>query len=151
MRLAISRQTNNAVQSTGELTRDGQHQCWTLEDPVRRDPNLSTPANEGKIYGRTAIPAGEYNTVITYSPKFKKDMILLENVPGYTGIRMHGGHDADDSLGCPLLGYEREASGHLLKTLEASRELLAIVKLARDRGDVVTTTVTNDFPEEDLQ
>jgi hypothetical protein len=133
------------------MTRDGKHQCWTLEDPVRRDPDPNTPANEGKIYGKTAIPAGRYKVTITFSQKFQRDMMLVNDVPGFTGIRLHGGRDAEDTLGCPLLGYKRDEELHLSDTLQASHDLFAVVKIALDRGEEVWLTVTNDFPEGDLQ
>jgi hypothetical protein len=151
MELAISRKANNETQCTGEMTRDAKHQCWTLEDPVRRDPDPNTPANEGKIYGKTAIPAGRYKVTITFSQKFQRDMMLVNEVPGFTGIRLHGGRDAEDTLGCPLLGYKRDGELHLSDTLQASHDLFAVVKIALDRDEEVWLTVTDDFPEGDLQ
>lgn len=151
MELAISRTKNDSTQCTGEMSRDSKHQCWTLEDPVRRDPDPSTPANEAKIQDRTAIPAGRYKVTITFSPKFQRDMMLVNDVPGFTGIRIHGGRDAEDTKGCPLLGYKQEGDLHLTQTLQASHDLFAVVKIALDRGEGVWITITNDFPEGDLQ
>jgi hypothetical protein len=151
MDLRIARKTNTAEQCTGVLTRGGTWEAWTLEDPVRRDPDPSTPKNEGKIYGRTAIPAGRYRVTITWSPKFKRLMILLNDVPGFTGIRIHGGRDAEDTLGCPLVGHDRQPNGHLLQTLEASAAIRAMVQADLDAGEEVWCDVVNEFPEEDLQ
>lgn len=57
-----------------------------------------------KQYGQTAIPSGEYSVAITYSPRFKKNLPLLENVPGFAGIRIHPGNTAKDTEGCLLFG-----------------------------------------------
>jgi hypothetical protein len=42
-----------------------------------------------KVYGKTAIPKGEYVVTITYSPKFRRNMPLVNNVKGFEGIRLH--------------------------------------------------------------
>jgi hypothetical protein len=147
MQLAISRKHNDTTQCTGEMTRDSLHQCWTLEDPVRKDPDPNTPINEGKVYGKTAIPAGRYPVTITFSEKFQRDMMLVNDVPGFTGIRLHGGRDAEDTLGCPLLGYKQDGDLHLSETLQASHDLFALVKIALDRGEQVWLGITDDFPE----
>ena len=50
------------------------------------------------------IPAGTYEVRLTYSPRFKKDLPLLMNVPGRTGIRIHTGNKPEHSQGCILVG-----------------------------------------------
>ncbi|MBP5659578.1 MAG: hypothetical protein J6W89_06155, partial [Paludibacteraceae bacterium] len=40
----------------------------------------------------------------TYSPRFKKDLPLLMNVPGRTGIRIHTDNKPEHSQGCILVG-----------------------------------------------
>lgn len=83
--------------------------CNICEDPVRilvdknKDGDFDD-AGEGKIYSNTAIPAGKYEIIITYSNRFKKYLPLLLNVPGYDGIRMHPGNSAVDTAGCLLPG-----------------------------------------------
>ena len=88
---------------------DGVKICNICEDPVRvlidknKDGDFND-AGEGKIYGDTAIPAGKYEVVITYSNRFKKYLPLLLNVPGYEGIRIHPGNSSTDTHGCLLPG-----------------------------------------------
>jgi hypothetical protein len=69
----------------------------TLEDKVR-------DVNEPKIYGKTAIPFGTYKVTITFSPKFNRLLPLINNVPGFEGIRIHPGNTAEDTEGCVLVG-----------------------------------------------
>ena len=57
-----------------------------------------------KVYGETAIPAGEYEVRMTYSPKYKRRMPQVMDVPGWTGVRMHSMNEAKDSLGCIGMG-----------------------------------------------
>ena len=42
------------------------------------------------------------------SPKFKKELPLILNVPNFSGVRFHGGNNENDSEGCPLLGMVRQ-------------------------------------------
>ena len=61
----------------GKLYLDGKFQGDTLEDKVR----VLGAKGEGKVFGETAIPAGKYKVIITYSARFKRDLPLLLNVP----------------------------------------------------------------------
>ena len=91
--------------SIGKLYIDGIYFCDTLEDTVR-DINHNGKFDNGevKVYGKTAIPFGKYSVVYTHSPKFKRKLPLLLNVPQFEGIRIHPGNTAEDSLGCILVG-----------------------------------------------
>ena len=48
------------------------------------------------------IPAGTYPLKRTWSPKFKKLLPILENVPNREGIRIHRGTIPEHSQGCIL-------------------------------------------------
>ena len=49
------------------------------------------------------IPEGTYQLVNTMSPRFKKILPLLVNVPGRSGIRVHTGTKPEHSKGCVLV------------------------------------------------
>ena len=49
------------------------------------------------------IPDGTYMVSVTYSPRFKKMMPLIDNVPGRSGIRIHTGTIPEHSKGCVLV------------------------------------------------
>ena len=72
----------------GIMYIDGYEFCDTIEDMVRPDGE--------KIKGETAIPAGEYKLILSYSNRFKKVMPEILNVPGFEGIRIHPGNTAKD-------------------------------------------------------
>ena len=93
----------------GVLIIDGRKFCDTLEDKVRDliDKNGDgdfDDQGEGKVYAETAIPAGTYDIVVTKSSTFKRELPLLLNVPGFSGIRIHSGNTAEHSKGCILVG-----------------------------------------------
>ena len=54
------------------------------------------------------IPDGKYKVLITYSPRFRKEMPLIANVPGRSGIRIHGGTKPEHSKGCVLIASARD-------------------------------------------
>ena len=54
------------------------------------------------------IPEGKYELKMTYSPRFKKMMPLIGNVPGRSGIRIHGGNKPEHSTGCVLVSNPKD-------------------------------------------
>jgi len=110
--------------------------CDTLEDRVRDingDGDLDDE-DEGKIYGKTAIPYGTYDIKVTWSPKFQRDMVEVLNVPHFTGIRMHWGRTADNSLGCILVG-EKYDEGKLRNT-DMTNKLVELLKSYNNEGQI---------------
>ena len=113
----------------GKLYIDGKYVCDTLED---RDRGLDDSMNEEdikkkKVYGETAIPYGTYKVSITYSNKFKKMLPLIENVKGFSGIRIHSGNTAKDSLGCILVGENKEV-GKVINSRKTFDKLFGLIK-----------------------
>lgn len=99
MELTLTRDLCGAVCTLGKLSVDGAHECYTVEDVVR--------PNGEKVYGKTAIPAGRYQIVVTMSPRFRRRLPLLLNVPNFEGVRIHPGNTAADTEGCILPGVKR--------------------------------------------
>ena len=121
MTILLKRIALRDTYTIGKLYIDGQYMCDTCEDKVR---DLS---KEKKVYGETAIPYGTYKVSWTYSPKFKKYMPLLEDVPQFAGIRIHSGNTAKDSLGCILVG-ENKQKGMVLNSRATVNKLYPIIK-----------------------
>ena len=94
MKLDLVRKHGTKGYTEGELLIDGVHFCDTLEDEER----------QVKIDGKTAIPCGHYLVIINMSNRFKKLMPLLQNVPNYSGVRIHSGNTPADTEGCILVG-----------------------------------------------
>ena len=59
---------------------------------------VATLENEDYI-----IPVGTYPIAVTWSPKFKRMLPLVLNVPGRSGIRVHRGTKPEHSKGCVLV------------------------------------------------
>ena len=99
----IDRRFRGPKYTISSLTIDGRYLCDVLEDPVR----IFGPRGEGKIKGNTAIPAGIYRVIRTMSPRFKRILPLLLDVPFFDGIRIHPGNTAADTEGCILPGLNK--------------------------------------------
>lgn len=121
MRLEIKRHFKGPQYTIGRLFVDGVYECDTLEDTVRADGV--------KIAGQTAIPTGKYPVRITYSQRFKKMLPMLDNVPNFTGVRIHTGNTAADTEGCILVGYNR-VKGRVCDSRAAFRRLFAKLETA---------------------
>ena len=105
LKLLFVREIKNEKQTHGLLFKIGKDDkrefiCYTLEDKERLV----------KIKGETAIPTGKYTVIVTMSPRFKKELPLIINVPNFSGVRFHGGNNENDSEGCPLLGMVRHSN-----------------------------------------
>ena len=77
----------------GQLTFEMRNREYALE-------TFSMPSLENADY---LIPAGTYPVERTWSPRFKKFLPLIENVPDREGIRIHRGALPEHSKGCILL------------------------------------------------
>lgn len=124
----------------GHMLYRGKDLCDTLEDVVR-DTNADgdlQDKGESKIYGKTAIPytpkeSKGYPLRVTWSPTFKKDMVLIENVPEFEGVRLHWGATARNTEGCPLVG--KKSTPGVLANSGMTDKLVSLVKLHEERGD----------------
>lgn len=106
MRITLVRIANRPTYCIGKLYIDGVYFSDVIEDVDRGlDDRMSLEEILArKVKGETAIPTGIYEVTITYSPKYKKLMPLINNVKGYSGIRIHSGNTAKDTEGCLIVG-----------------------------------------------
>lgn len=111
----------------GKLYIDGNYFCDTVEDVDRglNDSMTEEEIKKKKVYGETAIPYGMYKVTITYSPKFKKNLPLVEGVKGFSGIRIHSGNTAKDSLGCIIVGKNKKV-GMVLDSRVTMEKLMKV-------------------------
>jgi hypothetical protein len=128
MRLRLERRYLGPEYTIGSLFINGEYLCDTIEDKVRdhnQDGDLDDPG-EKKVFGETAIPYGRYKVDLTMSPKFKRLLPIILNVPHFEGIRIHRGNTAKDSHGCPLVG-ENKAKGKVLNSTKY--ELIVVERM----------------------
>lgn len=136
MKLKLKRIALKPTYTIGKLYIDDVYFCDTLEDTVRdKNKNGKFDAGEYKIYGQTAIPYGKYEIKWTYSPRFKRYMPLLMNVPQFSGVRIHSGNTAKDTLGCILVG-ENSKVGMVLNSRATVNKLYPKIEQACKSGKV---------------
>ena len=90
IRLIRNKPQGNAI--TGRLVIDGRWFCNTLERVGYQ------------------IPALCYHVAVTQSPKFKRLLPIVQNVPQRSGIRFHRGTKPEHSTGCILLVADNNPS-----------------------------------------
>lgn len=103
MKLKLIRIFGTEGFTEGKLYIDDVFECYTVEDEDRH-----LEAGGVKIAGVTAIPKGTYEVVLSMSPRFKKVLPEVLNVPGFTGVRIHSGNSSKDSEGCILVGSSND-------------------------------------------
>ena len=96
----------NAI--TGRLVIDGRWYCDTLERVGYQIPPLC------------------YHVAVTMSPKFKRRLPIVQNVPGRSGIRIHRGTKPQHSIGCILVPADKECllTYKIVKAQEAHEEII---------------------------
>ena len=125
----------------GKMYIDGDYFCDTLEDRVR-DINKNGKFDNGevKVAGETAIPYGRYQVVVTMSPRFKRELPRLLNVPNFEGILIHRGNTDKDSAGCLLLG-ENKVKGKVINSTPYEQKLVSILKDVQSKGEEIWITI----------
>lgn len=145
LELSINRFFKGSDYTIGRFSVDDVKLCDTMEDPVRLlvDKNNDgdyDDAGEGKIKGRTAIPAGRYKVVLRYSPRFKRITPHITGVPGFKYILIHAGNTAADTDGCILPGLNN-IKGRVLMSRPYEDKITALIKDAIDSGKEVYITI----------
>lgn len=134
MRITLIRIANRPTYCIGKLYIDGKYFCDTIEDTDRGldDKMSEEEILKYKIKSETAIPTGIYPITITYSPKYKKNMPLINNVKGYSGIRIHSGNTSKDTEGCLIVGKNKEV-GKVLESRVTYNALYKRLVQAKDK------------------
>lgn len=132
MKLKLYRKFLGNKYTIGKLFINDEYICDTLEDVVR---------SEGiKVYGETAIPYGVYEIVLTMSPRFKKVLPLLLDVPHFEGVRIHTGNTEKDTEGCILVGYNK-VKGKVINSRIAFDKVMKYLELATINNEKITIEV----------
>lgn len=137
MKLVLKRTKKTSTYTEGKLFIDGIYYCDTIEDVERQ---LNSAAD--KVYAQTAIPAGQYPVHVTYSPRFGRTMPAVENVPYFTGIRIHSGTTERSSAGCIIVG-KKSSDGHLdgSTTKQIAEDLRSKLIKAQESGKEISINI----------
>lgn len=130
MNLQLRRDFFGEHATLGKLFVNGVFECYTLEDKTR----------EEKIPRETAIPSGTYQVTITWSPHFGRRLPLLNNVPGFEGVRIHPGNTPADTEGCILVGTAR-GNNVVTDSRVAFNDLFATLDDADKAGEHLWLTI----------
>jgi hypothetical protein len=124
MELKVVRSVHNPKSTLGKMYLNNEFYAFTCEDTVR---NLKGDPGK-KIKNETAIDAGRYEVVLSFSQRFQKYLPLLLKVPCFDGIRIHGGNTAADSEGCILIGAEGDMKASIRNCASKVASLVASLK-----------------------
>ncbi|MEE0921628.1 MAG: DUF5675 family protein [Paludibacteraceae bacterium] len=113
MYLKLIRNAPQGSAITGRLVIDGRYFCNTLERVGYQIPALCYPVR------------------VTHSPKFKRLLPIVQNVPQRTGIRFHVGKVPKHSTGCILTLADNASSP------ERPRELIGAQVVEKNVVEVV--------------
>ena len=114
LELEVFRSWPMPTRIAGELYVDGSHFAYTCEDAERLGP---------KVPGQTAIPAGRYKLTLENSPKYGPGTPTINDVPGFTHIRIHAGNSEADTEGCLLVGYGLAPDRTITRSAPAVQDL----------------------------
>lgn len=135
MELRLERIYGGPTFTLGDLYINDAMFCQTIED-VERDLHCK----EDKVYGCTAIPRGRYRVVLTWSPKFKRVLPLLLEVPYFEGVRMHRGNTEKDSLGCIIVGERRRPhEGYVYNSRKTEERLMQVLSAVPKNEEIWIT------------
>lgn len=136
MELTLNRIFLGSSATIGELLINDKHLCDTLEDRVR-------PEGE-KVYGKTAIPEGKYEIELTHSPRFKKILPEILNVPNFSGIRIHSLNKAEESEGCIGVGeWNGKDTNWISNSRKTFDKLFKLLETANKNKEKITITINN--------
>ena len=146
MDIILERKVKNANSTEGNLYINGKWFCHVIEDVVRAKPGEWK--KELKVYAKTAIPYGRYQVMVTYSPKFKRMLTAILNVPDFIGIRIHNGVNEGSSAGCPIISYINDDGSNgirnrVVNDKKAMNDLCDMVYDAQKKEKVMIDIVDN--------
>lgn len=142
MKLELKRIALKPNYTIGKLFINGTYYCDTIEDKVI-DLNKNGKFDDGlsKVMHQTAIPYGTFKVVVNYSPKFKRELPRLLDVPYFEGILIHNGSDQNSSSGCIIVG-ENKTVGKVTNSTFYMNNLTARIKDAQNKGETITITIS---------
>lgn len=143
MIIKIARRHFSETATEGDLFVDGVFECYTVED---RAIDWKT---EKKVKGKTAIPCGRYRVALHNSPRFRKVLPWLKDVPGFDYILIHSGNSSKDTEGCIIVGAQptKRTDDFVGESRKAFDKLFPRIKAAIERGDEVWVTIVEERPK----
>lgn len=126
MKILISR-TYFDDRTEGKITIEGISVCDSLERPWG-------------ITDHPCIPEGTYPIITYYSPHNKREVPLLENVPGRSMIEIHPANHVSELLGCIAPGVN-DNQGGVKYSIMNFNIIMDYIKTALSNKEPVTITL----------
>lgn len=139
MEISVKRIIFNDDATIGKISMP-DFSCYSLEPTMREEKGV--PVEQWKVADKTAIPVGRYRLTYTWSPHFNRPMPLVNDVPGFSAVRVHWGNSARDTDACTLTGVTH-GDDDVEQSRAAFERFDAIVKPAVDSGEEVYITYSN--------
>lgn len=152
LNLLIERYDYGDTYTMGKLLVEGMLFSDTIEPPslhLSKDMPLSE-IKAKKVYGKTAIPTGRYENILSVSPTLKDRAYAREfggkfpyfkDVPAWTGVMYHPFNFGYESKGCVGAG-ELWVPGKIINATQAYQDLMRYYLMpAFNRGQRVFTTI----------
>jgi hypothetical protein len=132
MKLSLVRNPSDGISTIGQLCIDGMLYCHTLERPAVQIPIGTYPIELTDSLDLTCqCPDGTISHLLP----------LLDNVPGRSAIRIHGGNYPRDSEGCILVGFQ-VGQDSIFESQNALEGLMTQIRQAIDQDDAVSITIS---------
>ena len=103
-KVTLTRLSTSETGTHGVLSVNGRAMLVTLEPP------------------KAIVPPGQYKLRLRWSPRFKRKLFEVADVPGHTDVLIHPGNTIKDTKGCILVGTTREGRA-VLQSRKALEEL----------------------------
>lgn len=138
MKILVKRIAKRDTYTIGKMYLDGKYFCDTLEDTDRnlKQTDFISSIKKVKIPNKTAIPSGTYELIVNMSPKFKRRLPRLLNVPGFDGILIHRGNSDRETSGCLLVG-ENKIVGKVINSTKYETKLVSILTERQNKGEAI--------------
>jgi hypothetical protein len=132
MQLNLVRSPSDGISTLGTLSIDGTLYCYTLERPAVQIPTGTYPIELTNSLDLTCqCPDGSLSHLLP----------LLDQVPGRTAIRIHGGNYPRDSEGCILVGLQ-QGQDMIVQSQAALEGLMVKIRAAVAQSAVVSITIS---------
>lgn len=125
MILALTGEVYSPTSTLGDLAIYSKFGCHTLEANLR----------ETKAFGKSCIPYGMYQVIISLSERFQEPRPLFLSVPCSEGIRIHAGNTAEDTEGSIFAGRE-QSKDFIEKSRLAFKQLMGTLLAALKKEKV---------------
>lgn len=89
--------------------------------------------------GISCIPAGTYTAVRRMSPRFGRELFMLQDVPGRDYVELHAGNLPGDTEGCLILGSRYGCLGGEWCVLDSQAALKRFMALLEGQEEFTLT------------